>query len=145
MLFFLSKGGSLKCKVTGKRQYSIDVPQGGLEIPCLLTFKSDSPSDIVKISKLINNIPIDDDKTNDIIEPDIKKQKIDDSFVKSENINLDETKDPSGDIWVSLYVNIKVQLVLSKDDKEALSYGRMLNDKLINFAQRVRVNFTSIY
>ena len=48
---------------------------------------------------------------------------------------LDETKDPSGDIWVSLYVNIKMQLVLSKDDKEALSYGRMLNDKLINFAQ----------
>ena len=73
--FFLSKGGRLECKVTGKRQHSIDLPQGGLEIPCLLTFKSDSPSDIVKISKLINNIPIDDDKTNDIIEPDIKKQK----------------------------------------------------------------------
>ena len=73
--FFLSKGGRLECKVTGKRQHSIDLPQGGLEIPCLLTFKSDSPSDIVKISKLINNIPIDDDKTNDIIEPGIKKQK----------------------------------------------------------------------
>ena len=28
-----------------------------------------------------------------------------------------------------------MQLVLSKDDKEALSYGRMLNDKLINFPQ----------
>ena len=30
---------------------------------------------------------------------------------------------------------IKVQLVLSKEDKEALTYGRMLNDELINFAQ----------
>ena len=57
-------------------------------------------------------------KQMDIIEPDIKKQKIDDSLVKTENINLEETKDPSGDIWVSLYVNIKVQFVLSKEDKK---------------------------
>lgn len=35
---FLRRGGSISCTVVGGRQYSIDLPQGGLEIPCLLQF-----------------------------------------------------------------------------------------------------------
>ena len=35
---FLRKGGSIHCTVTGSRQYSSDLPQGGLEVPCLLSF-----------------------------------------------------------------------------------------------------------
>lgn len=35
---FLKRGGLISCTVTGKRRYSVDLPQGGLEIPCLVTF-----------------------------------------------------------------------------------------------------------
>ena len=35
---FLRESGSIICHVTGSRQYSSDLPQGGLEIPCVLTF-----------------------------------------------------------------------------------------------------------
>ena len=37
----LRHSGSIKCKVTCSRQYSRDLPQGGLEIPCTLTFEGD--------------------------------------------------------------------------------------------------------
>ena len=32
--FFLSRGRSITCTVTGIRKYSDDLPQGGLEVPC---------------------------------------------------------------------------------------------------------------
>ena len=35
---FLRRGGSIHCRVTAYRRYSADLTQGGLEIPCLLTF-----------------------------------------------------------------------------------------------------------
>jgi len=34
----LRQSGSIICHVTGSRQYSSDLPQGGLEIPCVLAF-----------------------------------------------------------------------------------------------------------
>ena len=38
---FLRKGGTIQCQVTEKRRFSADLPQGGLEIPCMLTFMGD--------------------------------------------------------------------------------------------------------
>ena len=38
---FIRKGGTILCTITGRRQYSHDLPQGGLEVPCQLTFKGD--------------------------------------------------------------------------------------------------------
>ena len=40
---FLRRGGSIRCKVTGSRHYSSDLPQGGLKIPCSLLFKANVP------------------------------------------------------------------------------------------------------
>ena len=36
---FLQHSGLIKCNVMGSQQYSRDLPQGGLEIPCQLTFE----------------------------------------------------------------------------------------------------------
>ena len=36
---FLRRNGVMKVEMTGGRQYSADLPQGGLEIPCINTFK----------------------------------------------------------------------------------------------------------
>ena len=39
---FIRRGGSISCSPTGRRRYSSDLPQGGLEIPCLIFFKGDA-------------------------------------------------------------------------------------------------------
>ena len=39
---FLRRGETIQCKVTGSRQYSHDLLQGELEIPCQIIFEGDS-------------------------------------------------------------------------------------------------------
>ena len=36
------RGGVASCKVSGARQYSADLSQGGMEVPCKLTFTAAS-------------------------------------------------------------------------------------------------------
>ena len=33
---FIRRGSSITCEISGHRRHSLDLPQGGLEIPCLL-------------------------------------------------------------------------------------------------------------
>ena len=35
---FIRRGGTINCIVDGVRRFSTDLPQGGLEIPCILNF-----------------------------------------------------------------------------------------------------------
>ena len=49
---FFDKGGQIHCTVVGRRQYSSDLVQGGLEIPCSLTFTS-SKATIKKLAKFL--------------------------------------------------------------------------------------------
>jgi len=51
---FIQRGGMIRCKVTGSRQYSSDISQGGLEIPCLLIFMGDSKY-IEKVKKAMSS------------------------------------------------------------------------------------------
>ena len=46
----------MSCEVTGVRHYSSDLPQGGLEVPCKLTFTA-SPKEIAKLKKLLSPAP----------------------------------------------------------------------------------------
>ena len=39
---FLRKEGSITCQVAGCKRYSEDLPQGVLEVPCLLRFEGDT-------------------------------------------------------------------------------------------------------
>ena len=39
---FLERGGALECEIIGRRRYSADLPQGGLEVPCKLKFRGPS-------------------------------------------------------------------------------------------------------
>ena len=43
----------IKIRTTERRHYSTDLPQGGLEIPCLITFEG-AGKDIWKVMKLIS-------------------------------------------------------------------------------------------
>ena len=53
---FLRQSGKISCCVTGPRQYSSDLPQGGLEIPCTLKFTRAKDLDhLKKVKKLIEH------------------------------------------------------------------------------------------
>ena len=49
---FLRRGNSITCRVTGHRRYSADLPQGGLEVPCILRFEGEV-KDIAKLKKFV--------------------------------------------------------------------------------------------
>ena len=52
---FSRRGGSIACRVTGHWQYSSDSPQGGLELPCILTFTMASAKEYSKTKKVFES------------------------------------------------------------------------------------------
>ena len=53
---FIERGGNITCEVTGNRQYSYDLPQGGLELPCKLVFFGPN-KEIAKVIHLLQFAP----------------------------------------------------------------------------------------
>ena len=49
---FVARGETVTCVVNGARRYSVDLPQGGLEVPCILQFSS-SHKEIAKLKLLL--------------------------------------------------------------------------------------------
>ena len=47
---FIKRQGKIRCKVVGRRRYSVDLPQGGLEIPCVITFEG-TEKDVNNVKK----------------------------------------------------------------------------------------------
>ena len=43
---FIRRGGVINCRVTGRREYSTDLPQGGVEIPYLLLFEGEAQAGV---------------------------------------------------------------------------------------------------
>ena len=52
---FIRRGGEIVCRITGTRRYSADLPQDGMEIPCILIFKSQSIKECSKTEHLIKS------------------------------------------------------------------------------------------
>ena len=52
---FIRRGGVIVCKVQGSHQYSMDLPQGGLEIPCTLRFTSCIEKEADKAERLLES------------------------------------------------------------------------------------------
>ena len=50
---FLRRGGSISCIITGRRLYSRDLPQGGMEIPCKYRFVG-SPKELNKVESCLH-------------------------------------------------------------------------------------------
>ena len=50
---FIRRGGTITSRVNGTRRYSADIPQGGLEIPCVLTFLATSFKEGNKTKQLL--------------------------------------------------------------------------------------------
>ena len=140
---FIQKRGNILCKVTGPRRHSGDLPQGGLEVPCKLTFLGDSKL-VTKISTLLRPAKADCKKPTEIkckaeniltaaAENPRKKLKTDDSEPVSSSVicvddNTLHTVSPK--VWIAFE-----RKVLSEVDKNIVTLGEKLNDKHINFAQ----------
>ena len=50
---FLRRGGTIECIVVGARKHSSDLPQGGLEVPCLLKFKTRDAKECSRTNMLL--------------------------------------------------------------------------------------------
>ena len=50
---FIRHGGTIICVVNGACRYSADLPQGGLEIPCVLKFTAKIQSEAAKTENLL--------------------------------------------------------------------------------------------
>ena len=79
---FIQRGGNIKCTVTGNRQYSSDLPQGGLEFPCILTFCTDDVKECDKTVKLVKTSLLKVSVTgstkiqNPTVKPEICEEKL---------------------------------------------------------------------
>lgn len=52
---FIQRGGEIVCRIIGARRYSGDLPQGRMEIPCILIFKYQSIKECSKTEHLIKS------------------------------------------------------------------------------------------
>ena len=122
---FLKKGGTIDCVVTGSRRYSVDLAQGGLEVPCSLIV-SGTRSVIDKVQKLLS---VHNTTASTQVR---KKAKLD---LKAEE------KEVSDDIVFS-YMDEEDWLFLDGcntklyvRDQLLIGNGQWLNDKHIYFSQ----------
>ena len=49
---FLRRGNEITCHVTRHRRYSVNLPQGGLEVPCVLRFEGET-KEIANFKKFV--------------------------------------------------------------------------------------------
>ena len=128
---FLRRGGSIMCQVIGMRRYSRDLPQGGLEVPCILTFSGESKL-VDKVELLLKEITIETvkehDKSNELKSKDNSESKSPDC------------KRSKPDYWI-----VMDGMILTSIDKEAIVNGLELNDMHVSFSQKLLGNqFPSI-
>ena len=75
--FYLKHGGDLLVKITGKKQFSKDLPQGGMELPALYVFKSTNLVMHSKLPDLVSDAmkTYNDAKSNTLETKDKPKKK----------------------------------------------------------------------
>ena len=118
----LRRNGLITARVTDSRQYSRDLPQGGLEVPCVLKFIGEAKYvENVKILYPTNKEPMNHEEQPAAS----KKRKLSDV----EEIDGTRYQDNNKDYWVRFGI-----LALKVKDRKLVAEGKELNDTLINFA-----------
>ena len=128
---FLGRNGRIMCQVTGTRQYSRDLPQGGLEVPCKLIFYGESLL-LIKVRKLLKEATESGLLT-------ISAAGTDSRLPKDSN-EQPTARARNSDVWVKFK-----GMFLLQTDKDDLLEGRWLSDKHVNYAQSLlRSQFSHI-
>jgi hypothetical protein len=116
------------CQITGHRQFSDDLPQKGLEVPCSLFFMGDE-KEIQKVKRLTEHLIVNNMKS---IKPPTKKQKTSSNVIEI----MDDScgtglHKQSCEVWVK----VNGYMLTTSDRKDLLDNNTKLNDRHINLAQ----------
>ena len=71
----LQRCGRITCQVNGRRQYSRDLPQGGLEVPCMLTFCG-VLSQLLEVQAFVKKLAVFSAIKNPLTEADMPYKKL---------------------------------------------------------------------
>ena len=127
---FLQRGGSIQCTIVGSRRYSGDLPQGGLEIPCVLTFKApDKMKDVLEKTQIL----LEEVSTIRSSSEDSNRSVPSNSVIsnpKRSRIEVDESSQL--DIWVSGLPN---NIAMRQLERKILVDGSELTDIHMNVFQ----------
>lgn len=117
--------GSIICRITGGRQHSQDLPQGGPELPCVYIFKGDLNL-IEKLKKvMIDRKP---NKTGEMQQQgDHENSVVEESAAKKRKIDVDNI------LWVS----VDNASLTAADKSLILDKSQELNDLHVFVAQRL--------
>jgi hypothetical protein len=141
---FLLKGGSITVTVTGRRQYSTDLPQGGLEVPCFLTLTGpealvEIPKNLVDILKLrqgeslnICEFGEESDRESEVsneTEEDIDPLPLDDT--DDDNCVIEDAKCTDD---IAIWARVGRHL-LTVDEKTVICTKQQLTDNHMTFIQ----------
>lgn len=132
---FLDHHGTISCEVIGHQQYSEDLPKGGLEIPCRLSFRGPARY-LEKVRKLITSAitaRLDSWCIKDSLTNDQEESVSIELDLECEDSGPDQLK-PIGDrIWLELH-----GCHMLNSDRDTLMHNRRrLNDRHVNFAQKL--------
>ena len=65
---FIRRGGNINCRITGSREHSSDLEQGGLQLPCELMFSIADSKEYQKARKSFKILSIDTHEINESME-----------------------------------------------------------------------------
>ena len=132
---FLQRGGRITCLVNGSRQYSKDLPQGGLEVPCMLTFCG-VKSQLVKAQALVKKVVVFSATKSPLTEANMPCKKIKIEPIDHE-ITTDCDDDSSHDEGVVTKWICIDNFTLSRADKDIILNGEYLSEKHINVSRKL--------
>lgn len=148
---FLRKGGSISCQVSGGKRYSQDLPQGGLEIPCLLRFQG-TAKDIPKVEKLatlaLSSKSSSKPESPPSLEPPTKKVRVDadtpdnkSTCTLVDNANKENQSPPNkSDTHRSVKRVYTPSPSLKEEEYRRITAGEMLSDMSMDMAQCILKN-----
>lgn len=150
---FIRRGGSIVCKVKGSREYSSDLEQGGLQLPCELTFRIADSVEFQKTRqsfKIMSVETLEVDEAMETDEPCVSRKSpqmqthenvtSSSSFSpqcshSEEQRNFVDLTLPSSNEEVLVHSPLKKRLKVF--DTEGIIMGNELSDDEINFAQQL--------
>ena len=136
---FLRRGGVIACHITNGRQYSIDFPQGGLEVPCKLIFSSKDKKLLDKTVPLLQKAPscrlvVADSSTSAAAVSGAPTDQCSASCSAPISLIVQENEGQEEPNHDPLWICIGKCALLTSDKQCLLTTGQSLNDKHINAA-----------
>ena len=125
------RGGTISCRVDGSRRRSWDLPQGGMEIPCTLTFTAEEQFLIDKIRNLIKDVS----EVEVVANPKMKQEDSRDSSPRPKMRKLDPDEQVLSNTLDNDWVRLDAHRVLKTSEREVIFQNKKLDDLVINFAQ----------